>query len=117
MDEREQLHGLIAAPTTARRLYQRGGFEDLEANTLQVLIAVQLMAQPTVGELTDELALAQGTVSTALSQLQERGLVTALADPSDGRRQRQRITQEGRLLVRRFLSVVRQLIENPRPAL
>lgn len=98
----EELRALIEAPTKARRLYERGGFEELEPFALQVLIAVQLLGEPTVGELVGELALGQGTVSTALTKLADRDLVTAAPDPADRRRQRQRITRGGRALVRRF---------------
>jgi DNA-binding MarR family transcriptional regulator len=110
-DTEEQMRSLLEVATITRRIYQRGGTEGLEANALQVLIAVQLMVQPTVGELVDELALGQGTVSTALARLQQRGLVTALTDPTDARRQRQRIAQSGRALVKRFLRVARQRVE------
>lgn len=93
---------LIEAPSLTRRLYPRGGFEGLEANALQVLIAIELQPGASVGELVELLALGQGTVSTALARLQERGLVTARADSRDGRRQRQRVTRTGTQLCRRF---------------
>jgi DNA-binding MarR family transcriptional regulator len=98
LEAAQRLRVLIAAPTLTRRLYQRGGFESFEANTLQVLIAVQEMQEPTVGELVEALALGQGTVSTALGRLEHRGLVSAYADQQDARRARQRITRKGRAL-------------------
>jgi DNA-binding MarR family transcriptional regulator len=97
-----QLSLLIGAPTLTRRLYQRGGFEGLEANVLQVLIAVTLTPGSTVGELTETLALAQGTVSTAVTNLSGRALINATADSRDARRQLLRATRAGRLLVERF---------------
>lgn len=97
-----QLSLLIRAPTLTRRLYRRGGFEDLEPNVLQVLIAIDLTPGSTVGELADVLALAQGTVSTAVAGLADRGLISAAADPADARRQRLRPTRAGRALVERF---------------
>lgn len=96
------LRDLIEAPTCTRRLYRRGGFEGLEPNALQVLIAVELLGEATVGELVEELALAQGTVSTALATLQREGLATSQSDSADRRRELQRVTAKGRRLVRRF---------------
>jgi DNA-binding MarR family transcriptional regulator len=97
---------LIEVPTLTRRLYRRSGFAGLEANTLQVLIAVELAPRRTVGELVEELALAQSTVSTALTRLQERGFVVADNDRDDARRQLQQITPRGRQLVNEFLAEV-----------
>jgi DNA-binding MarR family transcriptional regulator len=105
MDERQHLQALIDAPTQTRRLYPRGGFEGLEANTLQVLIAVKLLDRPAVGELMAELALAQGTASTALGHLRDRGLVDSASDEADGRRQRQRVTRQGDVMLRSFLKL------------
>ncbi len=105
-DELTQKRLLIEVPTLTRRLYRRAGFADLEANTLQVLIAVDLAPTSTVGELVAELSLAQSTVSTALARLQQRGLVVAKDDPGDARRQRQELTKAGRRLVAAFVSEV-----------
>jgi DNA-binding MarR family transcriptional regulator len=102
MDPKHQLRELISVPTRARRLYPRGGFAGLEANTLQVLIAIEVLGAPTVGELVNELALAQGTVSTALGRLQQEKLSIARPDQQDRRRERQSITAKGRRLVVRF---------------
>jgi DNA-binding MarR family transcriptional regulator len=103
------LQALIAAPTMTRRMYRRGGFEGLEANTMQVLIAVQLLGNPTVGDIVNELALAQGTVSTALTHLQNAGFVVPADDPQDRRRERQSITANGKRVVARFMGSVQGL--------
>ncbi len=116
MDEHEHLRTLIDAPTQTRRLYPRGGFDGLEANTLQVLIAVKLLDHPTVGELMAELVLAQGTVSTALGHLRARGLVTSVSDGADARRQRQHATRTGEELLTGFLAQTASLLAECRRA-
>lgn len=88
----------------SRRVWFRGGFEGLEANALQVLVALSLRGERTVGALVGDLALGQGTVSTALARLQERGLVLENVDVADKRRRVQRITRDGDRLVERFVS-------------
>lgn len=100
----ELLRALVDVPARARRLYPRGGFEGLEPNALQVLVALRLEPGQTVGELVARLALGQGTVSTALALLRRRGLSEEHADPADKRRRRQGITASGRRLVARFLA-------------
>jgi DNA-binding MarR family transcriptional regulator len=100
------LRDLVDAPALTRRLYRRGGFDGLEPNTLQVLVALHRESDRTVKALTEQLVLRQPTVSTALARLRDRGLVAEHADPSDGRRRRQHITRRGRALVRRLLSSV-----------
>jgi len=94
-----------------RRLYPRGGFEGLEANALQVLVALYLQPGLIVADLVEQLLLAQGTVSTALTRLQRRGLVRAISDRDDARRQRQQITPEGRRLVGRFAVKARERVD------
>jgi DNA-binding MarR family transcriptional regulator len=106
------LRALVAAPVQTRRLYPRGGFEGLEANALQVLIAVRLLGEPLVGELVAELLLAQGTVSTALGRLRKRGLVTSKNDDKDGRGQRQRVSAQGEMLLRRFIAAAAVLVDD-----
>jgi DNA-binding MarR family transcriptional regulator len=106
-DETEKLRYLIEMPTIARRLYPRGGFEGLEPNHVQILIALKLVPGATVNELVETLALGQGTVSTGLGRLEDRGLVTAEPSPEDRRRKQQKLTAEGQQTVARFLSVSR----------
>jgi DNA-binding MarR family transcriptional regulator len=69
---RTRLRELIDLPAQTRRIYQRKGFDDLEPNVLQVLLAVELDPGSIVGDLATRLALAQGTVSTAVARLQQR---------------------------------------------
>lgn len=99
-----KLRFLIDVPATARRLFPRGGFEGLEANHVQILIALKLTTGATVGELVEALALGQGTVSTGLGVLEERGLVKAKPDPGDRRRKQQELTAKGERTVERFVS-------------
>jgi DNA-binding MarR family transcriptional regulator len=103
-DDTEKLRHLIEVPATARRLYPRGGFEGLEPNHLQILIALRLAAGMTVNELVETLTLGQGTVSTGLSILEDRGLVKAKSDPDDRRRRRQQLTAAGEQTVARFVA-------------
>jgi DNA-binding MarR family transcriptional regulator len=103
---RARLKGLIDPPAQTRRIYQRKGFDDLEPNVLQVLIAAELEPGSIVGDLAARLALAQGTVSTALALLQQRGLLRATPDVDDARRQRQEVSTAGRALVDRFVAEV-----------
>lgn len=100
-----ELWRLVETAALVRRLYPRGGFHGLEANVLQVLIAVMLQPNATVGELVEFLALGQGTVSAALTRLEERGLVRNSADALDGRRRRQHITPDGEMFCRRFAQI------------
>src|SRR4051812_30952982 len=97
-----ELDDLIDIPTQARRLYPRGGFEGLEPNALQVLIALCVEPHRTVSDLVGELALGQGTVSTAIAVLQERELVATRPNPKDRRGRHLRPTRNGRALVTRF---------------
>lgn len=103
-NEDEKLRFLIEVPSTARRLFPRGGFEGLEANHVQILIALKLTSGMTVNHLVETLALGQGTVSTGLGVLEDRGLVTAKPDASDRRRKQQRLTAEGTRMVDRFVA-------------
>lgn len=96
------LRRLIELPALVRRLYPRGGFEGLDAHTLQVLVAVACQEETTVGEIVDRLALGQGTVSTAASRLQEAALIQSKASKADGRRRLLTTTAKGRRLVARF---------------
>ena len=69
-DDGEELRRvLVEAPALVRRLYRRGGFEGLEPNAMQVLIALDNEPGQPVGQLVDALVLGQGTVSTALARL------------------------------------------------
>jgi DNA-binding MarR family transcriptional regulator len=103
-DQEAIISALVETPALARRLYRRGGFDALEPNALQVLVALFDSAPMTVGALADSLVLGQGTVSTALSVLSKRGLVQGKPDPDDRRRQLQRITRSGAGVVRRFVA-------------
>ena len=102
------LQALVDAPTLTRCLYPRGGFDGLEPNELQVLVALHLHSDRIVTDLVNQLQLGQGTVSTALASLHERGLVRPAVDRRDARRQRQRITPAGRRLVQHFASQARK---------
>lgn len=99
---------LVQAPALTRRLYPRGGFEGLEANALQVLVLLQHRPGLSVNDLAAELVLGQGTVSTALGLLEQRGYVAAKTDEDDRRRQRQYLTRSGRALVQRFTRSVEE---------
>jgi DNA-binding MarR family transcriptional regulator len=71
------------------------------------------MEQPSVGELVAELALGQGTVSTALGRLRGQELVRAFPSPDDARRQHQRVTKRGRAVVSRFLMAIGRQLDDP----
>lgn len=60
------LSELVDVAAGARRVYPRGRMEDLEPATLQVLLAVDLLGQPTVGDLATRLVLTSQAVSGAL---------------------------------------------------
>jgi DNA-binding MarR family transcriptional regulator len=103
-DRQALLAELIEAPTLTRRLYPRRGFAGLEPNVLQVLIAVELHPSSTVGDVADRLALAQGTISTAVARLREERLVDAAADELDARRQLLTTTAAGRRAIDEFIA-------------
>ena len=104
---RELRRLLVEAPALTRRLYRRGGFEGLEPNTMQVLIALDNESGQSVGQLVDLLVLGQGTVSTALARLQADRLVDEAVDDGDRRKRVQAITKEGRAVVQRFVADAR----------
>lgn len=101
--DEDKLRFLIEVATASRRLFPRGGFEGLEANHVQILVALKLAKAMTVNELVEGLALSQGTVSTGLGVLEDRGLVRAEHDPDDRRRKQQQLTTEGVRTVKRFI--------------
>jgi DNA-binding MarR family transcriptional regulator len=98
----EQLETLLAAPTQVRSQYAKRVFEGLTPRALQTLIAVQLLGQPTVKDVADRVAVSQRSAGDLLRSLRSEGLVEATADTQDKRLQRQRITTDGRKVVRRF---------------
>jgi hypothetical protein len=58
---------------------------------LQILIAVELDPGRTVGPARERLALAQGSESTGLARLQQRGLIEFVPEGRDARRQPQQL--------------------------
>jgi DNA-binding MarR family transcriptional regulator len=98
------LEGILRAAVWTRRNFPRGGFEGLEPNAMQVLIALRLAPRQTVSSLVQSLAIGQGTASTALAELQGRGLVVDEVDVTDRRRRLQDITALGEQLLERFLA-------------
>lgn len=80
---------VLDVATRSRRMYARGGFMGLEPNVLQVLIAVSIDPGRTVGDLVEQLALGQSTVSRAMTLLEGRCLTHPENDPADRRRVRE----------------------------
>jgi DNA-binding MarR family transcriptional regulator len=76
----------------------------LEPNAMQVLIALRLAPRQTVSSLVQSLAIGQGTASTALAELQGRGLVVDEVDLTDRRRRFQDIMASGKTRLERFLA-------------
>jgi DNA-binding MarR family transcriptional regulator len=115
----EIVDALLRIPAASRRLYPRAGTEGLEPNTLQVLIAVAEQRAVTVGALVDLLALSQGTVSTALAKLRERGLVDEVRDDRDSRRRFLSATSAGSDVAQAFIEGAkerwREAAARPRP--
>lgn len=97
------LAALVEVAAEARRVYPRGRVRDLEPATLQVLLAVDLLGQPTVGELATRLVLTPQAVSGALRRLRELELVETKVSREDRRQRTARISEKGSRRVDEFL--------------
>jgi DNA-binding MarR family transcriptional regulator len=100
----DSIRQLLATAVEARRAFPRGGFEGLEPNALQVLLALALRSEQSVGELAESLRLQHSTVSHALSELRQQNLATGRVSDQDGRRQVLQLTRRGKGLVDRFVA-------------
>jgi DNA-binding MarR family transcriptional regulator len=76
------------------------GFDVLD---VQVLIAVWLNPDRTVGEIAEQLALIPQTASKSLRRLQDAGLVVEDIDVRNRRARRQALTRPGRKLTTAFI--------------
>jgi DNA-binding MarR family transcriptional regulator len=101
---------LLTVGVMARRLFPRGGFEDLDTTRLQVLLALWTGGEMTVRQLTEALAVAPSQTSHAVSDLVARGLADQVSDPQDARLRRQSITAAGAALTKRYLRDVDDLL-------
>jgi len=70
-----------------------------------------LPAEPTVGQLARELAVAQPTVTDSVRALEGKGLLTRQPDPTDRRRSRVQLTEVGVALVDWIQGGDRELVE------
>jgi DNA-binding MarR family transcriptional regulator len=87
-----------ALARTARRLRQEGGTE-LSASLTAALATIELHGPITPSELAARERVQRPTVTRVVCQLEERGLVTRAADPTDGRSALITITPAGRALL------------------
>jgi DNA-binding MarR family transcriptional regulator len=87
-----------ALARTARRLRQEGGTE-LSASLTAALATIELHGPLTPSELAARERVQRPTVTRVVCQLEERGLVTRAADPTDGRSALITITPAGRALL------------------
>lgn len=88
----------------ARAVFPRGGFRGLDAAELQVLLSVLLDSGRLVREIADELEMPRSSVSSALTRLEQKHLLSRTTDATDARTQRTALTTTGKALARRFLT-------------
>ena len=102
LKEKEALLGaLITLPALMRRVYERGGFEQLEPNVMQVLLAVEASPGISTGDLAVRLDLKPATVRHALILLRSKNLVRRSG--SSGRAYSFRTAAAGRRTASRFI--------------
>ena len=106
---RELAWAALELARVSRLVYPRGGFKGWEPAELQVLLALVIKSDQTVGELAASLELKSPTVSNAVKRLAgaKPALVKAKADPSDARSKLLRVTAKGKALAERFLTHAR----------
>jgi DNA-binding MarR family transcriptional regulator len=88
----------------AKRPEAGGGpttIDQLDATTLQVLLALTEQAEHTTPALAQRLAIGQGTVATVLTRLEEAGLITQVV-AADARYRSRQLTPAGEQIVQRF---------------
>jgi DNA-binding MarR family transcriptional regulator len=94
--------------------FARQGLETWEFDVLSALRRSGPPYQLSPSQLISKTLVTSGTMTNRIDRLTERGLVSRLPDPSDGRGVMVRITQEGRHLVDR---AVTDLLERERELL
>lgn len=106
-DSQPPIHARIADALArlgalARAQEQAGSTgEDLSPLQSRALVALLRRTSLRVGELAEELLVTYGTVSVALSTLDDKGLVTKFRDPDEHRAVRVELTRRGRGLAKR----------------
>lgn len=100
---------LVDAPATTRRLYPRdpGG---LGTNALQVLVLLVADPGAEAPDMISRLALSKTSVSLAVKELKEQGLIEEEPVPGDRRRRRQVVTGEGRQRVAELVARARPVL-------
>lgn len=103
-NQRETAREVLMLARQARAVFPRGGFRGLDAAELQVLLSVLLDSGRLVREIADELEMPRSSVSSALTRLEQKHLLSRTTDATDARTQRMDLTTTGKALARRFLT-------------
>jgi putative acetyltransferase len=114
---------LIDTPALARRLYAddepkqmgRRRPSRLSPNALQVLVAIAEGQTQTTRQVADRLALDPSSVSHAITQLKDAGLLAEQASPADGRRRHRSVTDEGHQTVAALVTRAQEILDARRP--
>lgn len=120
--QREARLSLIDTPALVRRLYadqepkqigkrRRGR---LSPNTLQVLVAISEDPDRTTRQVADRLALDPSSVSHAITQLKDAGLLNEQPSPGDARRRQRAVTEQGHETVAALVARAQEILADQR---
>src|SRR6201998_3744965 len=99
------LHVQRAARALARRFDEELRPFDLTNGQFSLLMSLNRPEPPPMGPVASLLAMDRTTLTAALKPLERRGLVLVIADPADRRSKILKITDKGRNLLARAISV------------
>jgi DNA-binding MarR family transcriptional regulator len=103
---RKQAQAALDVAAAARRFFPRGGYEGLDAPSLQVLLALLVASGQSVTSLQQLLLVTQSQVSKSVTRLLDDGLIVQEYDAHDARVRRHSLTRCGEQLVERYLRSV-----------
>ena len=101
------LHVQRAARALARRFDHALKPVDLNNGQFSILMALNRPDPPRISDLAPFLAMDRTTLTAALKVLERRGLAESLADESDRRNRRLRLSDGGRALLKRAVPLWR----------
>lgn len=99
------LHAQRAARRLARHYDEALRPLGLTSGQFSLLMSLNRPEAPTIGSVSDLLAMDRTTLTAALKPLERRGLVTVAVDPSDRRSRRLHLTPAGHALLGEALPV------------
>lgn len=99
------LHAQRAARALGRRFDEALRPFDLTNGQFSLMMSLNRPEPPDLGSVASVLAMDRTTLTAALKPLERRGLVRSAADPTDKRRRRLALTEDGRALLASALPV------------